>query len=65
MFIVHIEGGDPFIARSKPAVIRGLDDLLKGEVINKSFTPDCFRVLYKDNCGQLLNIVADRSEVYK
>ena len=66
-YIVHIEGSDPFIARSKPAIVRGLHDLLKGEVVstytNESKT--CVRITYKDNIGEELTIVADKAEAYR
>ncbi len=65
MYIVNIEGDDPFVARTKPAIERGLDDLYDGEVVSKSVTKGCVRILYKDNCEQELNVVAYYSEVYR
>ena len=65
MFIVFIEGSDPFIAYDEGAIDRGLDDLEKGEVIDKYKTAHGFRILYQNNIGDLLNIVATKTEHYK
>ena len=65
MWIVNVANDDSFIARTKPAIERGLDDRYKGEAFPISTTEQCVRILYKDNCGQELNVVAYKSEVYK
>ena len=65
MFIVFIEGSDPFIAEDEGAIDRGLDDLEDGEVIDKYKTAHGFRITYLNNIGAELNIVATKTEYYK
>ena len=64
MFIVNIEGSDPFIAEDEGAIYRGLDDLEDGETIDSYKNDNGVRILYQNNIGDLLNIVATKSEVY-
>jgi len=70
MWIVNIVsfdpiGYDPFIAQTKPAIKRGLDDLYEGKYKPISSTETCVRALYTDNVGIELNIVAYKTEYYK
>ena len=66
MFIVNIEGSDPFIAEDEGAIYRGLDDLHDGETIDVFKQNDHqFRIKYLNNIGQELNIVAIETEHYK
>jgi len=65
MYIVMIEGGDPFIAEDEGAIYRGLDDLEDGETIDSYKNDNGVRILYKNNIGDLLNIVAYKTEYYK
>ena len=64
-YIVHVSGDDSFIARSRPAITRGLHSLYKGDVIDKYEITDCIRILYKTKTGQELNIVADKSKAFR
>ena len=65
-YIVNIVGNDPFIARSIPAIKRGLHDLFDGRIINTyvNESKTNVRIIYEDNNGQELSIVADKSKVY-
>jgi len=65
MYIVQIEGSDPFIAESEGAIYRGLDDLEDGETIDTYKNDNGVRILYQNNIGDLLNIVATKTELYK
>ena len=64
-YIVNIAGSDPFIARSIPAIKRGLHDLYDGKVIDEFKSLGSVRITYVDNCGIELNIVAHKSGVYR
>ena len=64
MYIVNIEGSDPFIAEDEGAIYRGLDDLEDGQTIDSYKNDSGVRILYKNNIGDLLNIVATKTEVY-
>ena len=65
MYIVMIEGSDPFIAEDEGAIYRGLDDLEDGQVIDAYPTAHGFRITYLNNIGAELTIVATKTEVYK
>ena len=66
MYIVNVEGSDPFIAANKNAIYKGLDDLYDGSVHGTICEGDNqIRFLYMDNIGEGLNIVADKTEVYR
>ncbi len=64
MYIVQIEGSDPFIAESEGAIYRGLDDLEDGQTVDAYPTAHGFRITYLNNIGATLNIVATKTEVY-
>jgi hypothetical protein len=70
VFIVNIEGSDPFIAEDRGAIDRGLDDLHKGkgEVIDAMANDYEVRIIYrvplKDGEFQELNVIAYESEYY-
>ena len=64
MYIVNIEGDDPFIAADEGAIYRGLDDLHDGKTIDAFKTAHGFRLQYETNNGQQLNIVAIKTEIY-
>ena len=64
-YIVNVSGDDSFIARSRPAITRGLHSLYDGDVLDKYEIADCVRILYKTNKGRELNIVAYKAGVYK
>ena len=65
MYIVNIEGSDPFIAEDEGAIYRGLDDLEDGRLIDAYSTAHGFRIIYQNNIGAELNIVATKTEYYK
>lgn len=65
MYIVNIEGSDPFIAEDEGAIYRGLDDLEDGKVADAYPTAHGFRITYLNNIGAELNVVATKTEVYK
>ena len=73
-YIVNIEGSDPFIAEDEGAIYRGLDDLEGGKdengddegiVVDSYETAHGFRMIYINNIGEELNIVATETEYYK
>ena len=65
MYIVFVEGSDPFTAEDEGAIYRGLDDLEDGQVIDAYPTAHGFRITYLNNVGTELNIVATKTEHYK
>jgi len=65
MYIVNIEGGDPFIALNELAIYRGLDDLFDGYTAGIGKGNESIRIKYIDNINQELSIVAARTEYYK
>ena len=69
MWIVNIEGDDPFVAKTKPAIKRGLDDLHDGTATTISDSKTCvrisYKIIFKDGTEQTLYIVAYKTEYYK
>ena len=65
VFIVFIEGSDPFTAADEGAIYRGLDDLEDGQVIDSYKTAHGFRIKYLNNCDIELTIVATTASHYK
>ena len=70
MWIVNIStdgptGFDPFIAQTKPAIKRGLNDLYDGVETSRFETKTMVRITYIDNIGIELNVVAYKTEYYK
>jgi hypothetical protein len=64
-YIVNVSGDDSFIARSRPAITRGLHSLYDGDVLDRYEIADCIRILYKTKKGRELNVVADKSKAFR
>ena len=67
MYIVNIEGSDPFIAKTAAAIERGLYDLFGGKTeikINTKSRAACYRFDWTTFDNDQLTVVADKTEVY-
>ena len=73
-YIVNIDGSDPFVADNENAIYIGLDDLeggkdedgnVEGKVIDSYKIIGGFRIVYLNNIGVKLSVVANETEYYK
>ena len=68
MWIVNVEGCDPFIAKTPAAILKGLSALFGGSTeikINIKSKAACYRFDWTTDNDEQLRIVADKTEVYK
>ena len=54
-YIVTIDGSDSFIAESKCAIVRGLDDLHDGTIDTETCSNGSIYIIYITNTGQFFS----------
>ena len=66
MYIVNVEGDNPFIASSIKALTKAMKELHGGKELDKGVLANgTYRVTWITNIFQELRVVADKTEVYK